>query len=35
MHELIEGLTGVEVIADDFFVIGQGQSKDMPYGTKF
>ena len=29
MHELIEGLTGVEVIADDFVVIGQGQNKDI------
>jgi len=29
MHELIEGLTGVEVIADDFVVIGQGKSKDI------
>jgi len=29
MHELIEGLTGMEVIADDFVVIGQGQSKDI------
>ena len=26
MHELIEGLTGVEVIADDFVVVGYGDS---------
>lgn len=26
MHELIEGLNGVEVIADDFLVVGYGDS---------
>ena len=26
MHELIKGLVGVEVIADDFVVVGRGQS---------
>ena len=26
MHELIEGLNGVEVIADDFVVVGCGES---------
>ena len=26
MHELIEGLNGVEVIADDFVVVGYGDS---------
>lgn len=26
MHELIEGLNGVEVIADDFVVVGCGDS---------
>ena len=26
MHELIEGLRGVEVIADDFVVVGYGES---------
>ena len=24
MHQLIEGLTGIEVIADDFAVVGRG-----------
>ena len=28
MHELIEGLKGVEVIADDFVVVGFGCSLD-------
>ena len=28
MHELIEGLTGVEVIADDFVVVGRGQTEE-------
>ena len=28
MHGLIEGLKGVEVIADNFMVIGYGQSHD-------
>ena len=27
MHELIEGLQGVEVVADDFLVAGQGESE--------
>ena len=27
MHELIEGLTGIEVIADDFVVVGRGHSE--------
>ena len=27
MHELIEGLQCVEVVADDFLVVGQGESK--------
>ena len=26
MHELIEGLTGIEVIADDFVAVGFGES---------
>ena len=26
MHELIEGLRGVEVIADDFVIVGYGES---------
>ena len=26
MHELIEGFVGVEVIADDYVVVGRGQS---------
>ena len=26
MHELIEGLRGVEVIVDDFVVVGYGES---------
>ena len=26
MHEVIEGLTGVEVIADDFVVVGRGHT---------
>ena len=28
MHELIEGLRGVEVVADDFVVIGFGDTLD-------
>ena len=28
MHEVIEGLKGVEVVADDFMVVGYGQSHD-------
>ena len=26
MHELIEGLSGIEVVADDFIVIGCGNT---------
>ena len=29
MHEVIEGLTGVEVIADDFFVVGLGDTEEQ------
>ena len=29
MHELIEGLSGVEVIADDFVVVGYGDSNAL------
>ena len=25
MHEVIEGLTGVDVVADDFLVVGYGE----------
>ena len=28
MHELIEGLQGVEVVADDFVVVGLGETKE-------
>lgn len=28
MHELIEGLTGVEVVADDFIVVGFGDTRE-------
>ena len=28
MHELIEGLMGVEVVADDFVVVGRGHTED-------
>lgn len=28
MHELIEGLQGVEVIADDFLIVGYGESQE-------
>ena len=28
MHELIEGLSGVEVVADDFVVVGRGETAD-------
>ena len=28
MHELIEGLSGVEVVADDFVVVGRGETTD-------
>ena len=28
MHELIEGLEGVEVVADDFLAVGYGESKE-------
>ena len=28
MHELIEGLEGMEVIADDFIVVRYGESKE-------
>ena len=27
MHQLIEGLTGVEVIAEDFVVVGRGYTE--------
>jgi len=27
MHKLIEGLQGVEVVADDFMVVGYGESQ--------
>ena len=34
MHELIEGLRGVEVIADDFVVIGFGDTvQEAAVGT--
>ena len=26
MHELVEGMTGVEVVADDFIVVGYGET---------
>ena len=26
MHELIEGLQGVEVVADDFVIVGRGET---------
>ena len=29
MNELIEGLQGVEVIADDFMVVGYGENDDQ------
>ena len=29
MHELIEGLDGVEVIADDFLIVGFGESAEL------
>ena len=28
MHQLVTGLSGVEVIADDFVVVGFGDSKE-------
>ena len=28
MHQLVEGLSGVEVIADDFVVVGFGDSME-------
>ena len=28
MHELVEGLQGVEVIADDFMTVGYGKSQE-------
>ena len=28
MHELIEGLTGVEVVADDFIAVGYSETYD-------
>ena len=28
MHELIEGLSGVEVVTDDFVVVGRGETTD-------
>ena len=28
MHELIEGLKGVEVVADDFMIVGRGKTMD-------
>ena len=28
MHELIEGLQGIEVIADDFVVVGCGDTQE-------
>jgi len=29
MHELVEGLTGVEVVADNFVVVGQGSTSEV------
>ena len=29
MHEIIEGLQGVEVVADDFLVVGHGESLEQ------
>ena len=29
MHEMIEGLHGCEVIADDFLVVGYGENIEM------
>ena len=29
IHEVIEGLTGVEVIADDFVVVGRGETTQI------
>ena len=31
MHEFIEGLQGVEVIADDFIIAGFGDTKEEAY----
>ena len=31
MHEFIEGLQGVEVIADDFIIAGFGDTKEDAY----
>lgn len=28
MHELIKGLQGVEVVADDFIIVGKGKTMD-------
>ena len=28
MHEIIEGLQGVEVVADDFLVVGRGETSE-------
>ena len=28
MHELIEGLKGIEVIADDFVIVGYGDTQE-------
>lgn len=36
MHELAEGLAGIEVVADDFLVVGLGDSYEeaTPKGTR-
>ena len=35
MHQLVEGLSGVEVIADDFVVVGFGDSmEDASVGSR-
>ena len=31
MHEFIEGLQGIEVIADDFLIAGFGDTKEDAY----
>ena len=29
MHELIEGLNGIEVVADDFVAVGRGERRRL------
>jgi hypothetical protein len=33
MHELIEGVQGVEVVTDDFVTVGFGETVNLPIAT--